>query len=168
MSARSVREYLAGELGNLTVATIEEKVVVVPIPPSVDSLTGPTIWIWPIDFTSERVTAARGWGGKRQFDWFYSVSLVWAFDPQTTDVGCFDDFMDVVITTFETLPGSNITLTDSVSGKTSQLVSVAEGPHGSNLGKIVAKYRTPGALRRQGKLVYDAVLKVGLREWVNA
>jgi len=147
VSERSVKAHIAGLLDGVTVSTVRD-----PLQMSVDipSVTVPATaigWVWAQGYDETRYAGSHGTGYK-QIVYDVTAVLIWTVDPSAEgDQSQFDDLIDQVIYTLRTAT-LQVTLTDSISGRTSTLMNLGES--------IKTERAEPGALVDQGPTVYIA------------
>jgi len=158
VSERSVKAHIAGLLDGLTVSTVRDPLQIDVELPSITVASAPIGWVWAQGWDETRYAGSHG-SGYKQLTYDVAAVIVWDVDPSTdVDQSQFDDLLDTVVYTLRTAT-LQVTLTDSVTGRSSTLM---------NLGESINVVReTPEALSDQGPLRYIATITTKALELVT-
>lgn len=158
MSERSVKAHIAGLLDGLEVSTVPSALSMDVELPSVVTPETPLGWVWASGFDETRYAGSHGTGYK-QIVYDVAAVIVWDVDPSTAnDQSQFDDLLDEVVYTLRTAT-LQVTLTDEISGRTSNLMNLGES--------IKVERSEPAALSDQGPLRYVATITTKAFELVT-
>lgn len=158
MSERSVKAHIAGLLNGLTVSTVAGALAMDVELPSITVPTTPIGWVWAQGWDETRFAGSHGTGYKEAVYDVFAV-IVWDVDPSSaTDQSQFDDLLDTVVHALRTAT-LQVTLTDSVTGRTSTLMDLGES--------IKVERADPAALEEQGPIRYVATVTTKAKELVT-
>ena len=158
MSERSVKKHIADLLNGLTVSTVTGALEMDVELPSITVPTTPIGWVWAQGWDENRLGGSHGVGLKKLIYDVFAV-IVWDVDPSSAgDQSQFDDLLDTVVNTLRTAT-LQVTLTDSITGRTSVL---------QDLGELIKVERAdPVAIEDQGPIRYVATLTTKVTELVT-
>jgi len=157
VSQRSVKAYVQGLLDGLTVQTIRDPLSISVELPSITVPNSPIGWVWISAGRETRFAGSRGTGYK-EIDYTLQTIIALDIDPSATDVdqNQFDDLLEGVSYTLRTTSALGVTLTDSVTNRTSDLMNMGE--------EIEISREEPVALEDQGLLRYIATITTSVKE----
>jgi len=158
VSERSVKKHIADLLNGVTVSTVTGALAMDVELPSITVPTTPIGWVWAQGWDETRYAGSHGTGYKKLTYDVFAV-IVWDVDPSTaTDQSQFDDLLEQVVHTLRTAT-LQVTLTDAISGRTSNLMDLGES--------IKVERADPVAIADQGPIRYVATITTKAFELVT-
>ena len=124
MSIRSIRAYVNQTLNGLAVPGITAPMKAVSYIPPVDVLDAPYVWVQASLAKESRIGGHRGAGRKeRMID--IVLGVLWQINPDQSDPAQFDDIVESIEVAIRSV-ANQVQLTDTLTGKTSYLLSIGE------------------------------------------
>lgn len=157
MSTRAITDYVAGLLNGQTYGGFPAVQAVSEFPLVSDAADAPQAFVWPSEGEERRDSAPRGPGLKRALH-RVSIYLMYIFDP---DTGLsFRDLVEGVMQTIRTTTMPVQGLTDSVTGRQSDILLIGE--------TMRYTISPPEALSDQRLMAFDGEITADITETFRA
>lgn len=165
MSINSVQLYLKGLLDgmDLPVSMGGDKLTAIVSPPATDTRTTPRCYVWGSTGTEARRTMPRVEGFKN-IEHKIDIWVVCFASPKGAGTGVLDSpfpsILEAVMEQLRTTPMPVINLLDTISGRTSDIISVGED--------MKWDYAPVHTVMPQRTMRFDGRIIASVKEWIQA